>query len=129
MTGVGNRDMKLLLDTNIIISHTNGRETISEMTEHDFSVSVATLFELLRLSGMSRVEETTVREFLNNCELLAVTEQIAARAAYMCRTRNTGPLDLLIAATALEYDLPLVTKNVKDFRDIKGLTVLESIES
>jgi predicted nucleic acid-binding protein len=32
-------------------------------------------------------------------------------------------LDLLIAATALEYDLTLVTDNIEDFKDIPDLNL------
>ena len=34
---------------------------------------------------------------------------------------NSRALDLLIAATALEYDLTLVTRNTEDYGDIPGL--------
>jgi predicted nucleic acid-binding protein len=34
---------------------------------------------------------------------------------------NSRALDLIIAATALEYDLTLVTANNKDFADIPDL--------
>jgi predicted nucleic acid-binding protein len=33
-------------------------------------------------------------------------------------------LDLIIAATALEHDLTLVTRNREDFQDIPGLQTL-----
>jgi predicted nucleic acid-binding protein len=34
-------------------------------------------------------------------------------------------LDLIIAATALEYGLTLVTKNTDDFKDIPDLTLYQ----
>jgi predicted nucleic acid-binding protein len=36
---------------------------------------------------------------------------------------NSRALDLIIAATALEYGLTLVTKNTEDFKDIPELTL------
>ena len=32
--------------------------------------------------------------------------------------------DALIAATALNYNMPLVTKNTNDYKSVKGLTLL-----
>ncbi len=36
---------------------------------------------------------------------------------------NVGPNDLRIAATALEYDLTVVTRNLRDFERVPGLQV------
>lgn len=38
-------------------------------------------------------------------------------------------LDSIIAATALEYDLPLATRNTRDFRHIEGLTLIDPFAS
>jgi predicted nucleic acid-binding protein len=38
---------------------------------------------------------------------------------------NSRALDLIIAATALEYDLTLVTNNTEDFEDIPGLNLYQ----
>jgi predicted nucleic acid-binding protein len=38
---------------------------------------------------------------------------------------NSRALDLIIAATALEYDLTLVTNNAEDFKDIPGLALYQ----
>ncbi len=38
---------------------------------------------------------------------------------------NSRALDLIIAATALEYGLTLVTKNTEDFKDIPDLTLYQ----
>ena len=36
-----------------------------------------------------------------------------------------GDIDTLIAATALEHDLTIVTINIKHFMQVKGLSVYE----
>jgi tRNA(fMet)-specific endonuclease VapC len=57
---------------------------------------------------------------------LAVAER-CARSRETLRTQNkrvnSRALDLIIAATAIEYDLTLVTENIKDFEDIPDLTL------
>ena len=40
---------------------------------------------------------------------------------------NSRALDLIIAATALEYGLTLVTKNMEDFKDILDLTLYQPL--
>lgn len=37
--------------------------------------------------------------------------------------RPRADLDLLVAATAVRHDLVLVTRNLRDFADLPGLTV------
>jgi len=39
---------------------------------------------------------------------------------------NNRALDLLIAATAIEHDLTLVTRNLQDYGDIPGLETFGS---
>ncbi|MGL4649831.1 MAG: VapC toxin family PIN domain ribonuclease, partial [Caldilineaceae bacterium] len=41
---------------------------------------------------------------------------------------GTGIIDAFIAQTALDLNLPLHTFNVKHFRDIPGLTILQPYE-
>jgi predicted nucleic acid-binding protein len=56
----------------------------------------------------------------------AVAER-CARLRETLRTQkkrvNSRALDLIIAATALEYDLTLITKNTDDFKDITDLSL------
>lgn len=113
--------MRILIDTNVIILHLGGIAPLTR--DAHFTVSMLTRFELLRYPGMSRTEETHIRTFLNICEHIPVDERIAERAAFLGRTHRIGGIDLLIAATALELDLPLITQNAKDFRRIPGLDV------
>ena len=61
--------------------------------------------------------------------ILPLDGRTAARAASLHvelirRNHDIGVKDVFIAASCLEHDLPLVTKNVKHFRRISGLKVL-----
>lgn len=58
---------------------------------------------------------------------VSVDQHIARHAGELGRTRATKLPDLLIAATALELGMPLVTRNVRDFRDIPGLIVRDKV--
>jgi len=65
--------------------------------------------------------------------ILPVTKAIAERWAALsarAQLKGTQPsvIDGLVAATALEHDLTLVTRNVKDFEQL-GLALLNPWES
>jgi predicted nucleic acid-binding protein len=68
-------------------------------------------------------------EFCDRFVLYPFNDAVAWRAAVVfndLRKRGvpTGENDLWIAATALEADTPLVTRNVRHFREIRGLKVI-----
>ena len=44
------------------------------------------------------------------------------------RGQPIGPLDMMIAAHALDLDVPLVTNNTKEFERVKGMKVENWVE-
>ncbi|MBC8126858.1 MAG: type II toxin-antitoxin system VapC family toxin [Gloeobacteraceae cyanobacterium ES-bin-144] len=56
--------------------------------------------------------------------VLGVTTAVAERAGRIAASRTRGLADCLIAATALEHRLVLVTRNVVDFEDLEGLEIV-----
>ncbi|HLD21561.1 MAG TPA: type II toxin-antitoxin system VapC family toxin [Patescibacteria group bacterium] len=118
--------MQLLLDTNILIEHLQFG-TIPPPHFFDYSISTITEAEILRLSGVGEQEIEKIEQWLMTVEIIPVTSVIARKAAFLGRTRKTKLPDLLIAATAIELNIPLVTKNVKDFRRIPHLKVMKQI--
>ncbi|MCA9876398.1 MAG: type II toxin-antitoxin system VapC family toxin [Thermomicrobiales bacterium] len=72
-----------------------------------------------------------VQEFLSNYEILPVSQSVAERfAAERAMLRRRGMLiddmDLLIAATALEHGLTMVTRNHRHFARIPGLRIWQT---
>jgi toxin FitB len=89
------------------------------------AVSVATLEEVY--FGLSWKPNPRVRLWLEgfldtNCEILPVTPEIAKRSGEIrgqlqARGQTRSTADMIIASTAQEHDLTLVTRNVRDFAD------------
>jgi tRNA(fMet)-specific endonuclease VapC len=66
--------------------------------------------------------QTVVR--LGRWRILPYTEQAVARVAQLKALRlNVRVMDLRIAAVALEHGAIVVTRNLRDFRRVPGLTV------
>jgi tRNA(fMet)-specific endonuclease VapC len=96
-----------------------------------FTFSIITRFEILR--GLkARNANSQIKAFNLVClqnEVLGLNDQIVVRAAEIyANLHQTGLLigdaDILIAATALENNLPLVTNNERHFNRIANLQVL-----
>ncbi len=130
--------MKHLLDTDTCIDLLRGREaTVRHTAEHspaDLAVSSITRYELLYgvercPPGWRKRESGKVRLLLEHIRILPFTADTAShaatlRAALEAAGHSIGPIDLLIAATALEYALPVVTTNLAEFRRVSGLQCL-----
>ena len=122
----------LLIDTSALIAHLRGRLALQKwLQEYDSAyVSAVTLYELEY--GAIRAGRTSDFAQLQQAfqpTVLAVGRAEAERAAQMNgnlarKNRQIGPRDALIAGTALEQGLELLTLNVKEFRRVPGLQVI-----
>ncbi len=115
-----------LLDTNVLIGHLQTGELNHAPKDTHFTISVITEAELFRLPGLGEKELEHIADLLTICKGIPVDSAIARKAAALGRTRKTKMLDLLIAATAIEHRLTLITKNLRDFKFIPGLTLKKS---
>ena len=120
----------MLFDTDIFIWVQRGNKQAAQKIERAALryLSVQTYMELLQ-GAKNKDQHRQIREFLDafNFITLPLTENIGHRASiYIEEYALSNGLysgDALIAATAVENNLPLVTSNGKHFRFIKDLTV------
>jgi predicted nucleic acid-binding protein len=69
-----------------------------------------------------------LEKFLRRFQLLKLTEQVSDTAVDLLRqyrlSHNLLIADALIAASALVFAVPLISKNQRDYRFITGLNLL-----
>jgi tRNA(fMet)-specific endonuclease VapC len=122
-----------LLDTSVLVAHLRNEVDIATWNtgESVWYVSVITEGELLR--GVCRSHQITaneirVRQLLSDCTLLSVSSDTARNFGHIASTLDKigSPIphnDTWIAAHALEYELPLATRDAH-FQRVKDLQVL-----
>ena len=108
---------RVLLDSDVLIDHLRGdhRIAIGRDSVHVSSVTRAELF-----AGRGS-DEGLVRRLLDPFSELPVDRAVAERAGRIRRTSKIGMADALIAATAIQHRLTLVTRNSGDFASVSGL--------
>lgn len=119
-----------LLDTNILIysSNTDYSYLRPLIIDKRNAVSIISKIESL---GFKKITQEEIIYFTAAFDILtqySINDEIAEKAITLKQSIKIPLVDALIAATALVYDLQLLTRNVKDFRFIKGLTVINPIK-
>jgi len=118
------------LDTNILIAHLNGEAAVIEAivawkrAGRQLFISSISTAEILALETLTSNETDRIRNFLvENFLSVPFDDDIAEQAAMLRRSYRIELPDAAIAATALDYDVPLVTRD-RQFRKIPGLTIV-----
>jgi tRNA(fMet)-specific endonuclease VapC len=126
-----------LIDTDILSEFLKQKNATVEanalqyLAQHQqFSISSMTRYEIIRGlkdKGATR-QLQRFDEFCNHSEIIPITDAILDRTAELWVSGRQGghphrDPDLIIAATAIEFDRVLVTGNASDFRWIANLTI------
>lgn len=106
----------LLLDTDIFIDHLRGATRI-EPRRHRLHYSVVTRAELFAGNTATNAASELLAPFREH----PVDRAIAERAGRVAREHGLRMPDALIAATALEHRLGLVTRNTRHFDEVRSL--------
>lgn len=106
----------VLVDTDAFIDHLRGAVELRP-GRHRVHYSVITRAELF--AGNSATDLVT--RLLAPFRELAVDRAVAERAGRIARESGVRLPDALIAATAIEHGLAVVTRNRKDFEPIRGV--------
>ena len=110
---------ELLVDTDVLVDHLRGARRLG--APFPVAYSVITRAELF--AGRS-AEEDAIQTLLAPMRELGITREIAERAGRLRRDTAIRTPDALIAATALESGLSLLTRNRRDFDGVTSLRVV-----
>jgi predicted nucleic acid-binding protein len=131
--------MPYLVDTNVVIDHLaavpDASQFLDRFAQEGIVISIVTYMEAFQGVVRSEQPEEAAEKFhafADKVLILPFSFAVAERCARLRETlRNQNKrvksraLDLIIAATALEYGLTLVTKNAEDFKDIPDLPLYQ----
>jgi len=108
----------ILVDTDIFIDHLRGAREL-KVSRHRLHYSVITRAELFAGTTGSDLAVRVLAPFRE----IPVDRPIAERAGRIRRESGLRMPDALIAATALEGNLGLATRNKKHFEQVRGLRI------
>jgi predicted nucleic acid-binding protein len=116
--------MILLLDTTVLLdvlrARQNRRSLLAELIGGGHVLATAAINIGEVYAGMRLGEENRTEAFLSSLDCYPITGAIARRAGSLKSTwahkgRTLSLADMMVAATALEHGLSLLTDNRKDF--------------
>ena len=130
--------MKYLVDSDYVADYLGARpsaiQLLSSFAKDDLSISLITYGEIYEGIYFGRDPQKTTdvfQRFLRSVVILPLTQPIMQHFARIRgELRRTGKIigdfDILIAATAIQNNLTLVTRNIKDYERIPKLTIYKA---
>lgn len=117
-----------LLDTNTIIDFSAKRFSdkshnyIAQIIDNNPQISIVNKIELL---GFDKVPHQII-SFTENAFVFTLDDKIVDQTILLRKKYKIKLPDAIIAATAIVFDLTIITNNTVDFKNIEGLDVLNS---
>ncbi len=117
--------MNEIIDANIFFKIFKNNSAVKSYVESLNAVIDTTIYIECLQGSKSNREKREIKKYLDNFPLLPITPKVSERAIELIdKYSNSHGLllaDALIAATALENDLTVLTYNVGDFQFIADL--------
>ncbi len=116
-----------LIDSNAIIDFFNqslpepGKKLLFNIKP---IISIITFIEIFSNSGMNEMDKIQLQDFTEIATIHDIDRDVALKAIELRLKYKIKLPDALIAATALRYDLILITRNLSDFAKIEKLRII-----
>jgi len=120
-----------LLDTNAVIYYFKGMQKavavfkLIEDANEEVNLSVITKIELLSFDNEDELKN--IDRLLVNSRIFSLDDEIVDKTIEVRRKYKLKLPDAIIAATAMINNLILVTHNKKDFKEIRGLKIIDPL--
>ena len=122
----GNR----LVDSNILIYLSKKILSLDDISDENIllSISVITYIEAMGYSFENAKEKKSIKSLCNDLQVIKLEDEIVSKTIELRQKHTIKLPDAIIAATALENDLELATRNTGDFKGIAGLKLFNPFE-
>ena len=116
-----------LLDTNAIIYYLKDDArvvpSLREIFEEDVQIFISSIteLELFSFSDLSSRESESIEKILSTLSIIPIDSQIARLGGFLRSRHRLKTSDSVIAATALFTNSTLLTRNIRDFKNIPQL--------
>jgi hypothetical protein len=127
--------VKYLWDTNTAIyylqqqfPHAAEKFIDNLLIEEQPSISAITEIELLCWKTTTDKDLDVLHNFINDALVIELEQAIKIKTADIRKQHKIKLPDAIIAATAVVYDLTLITRNTKDFENISSLSTVNPWE-
>jgi hypothetical protein len=127
--------MSHVCDSNILIYYLNSfldtaaRRVVDAAIENGAAISVITRIETLGWQGHDLPSFKKAEDLIQLFEIEPLTNSIVNETIRIRQRHNLKLPDAIIAATAIQLDLPLMTRNVSDFTKVTSLRCVNPFDS
>lgn len=118
---------KYLVDTNTAIDYLGSRlpkNASVKLNSVVLEISVITRMELLAWPDSNSEQLSVLEDFIKSVTVWNLDEPIILKGIEVRKNYKIKLPDAIIAATAIVFDLYLVTRNIHDFKNIDGLRII-----
>jgi len=127
--------MKYVWDTNTAIYYLQQQFSLFAekfiddlLKEESPIISAITEIELLCWKTATEKDLEVLNDFINDSLVIELEQQVKLKTAEIRKTYRIKLPDAIIAATALVYELTLVSRNTEDFKNIPDLKIINPWE-
>ena len=122
-----------LIDSNAVIDYLSGKLPekgmvfMNQVINDIPNISIITKIEVLGYKTTSEADQL-LSGFVDDSVLLGLTDDVIEQTIQIRKEYKLKTPDAIIAATALVYEYTLISRNMKDFKNIQGLDVINPYE-
>lgn len=126
-------DLKFLLDSNAIIDFLGakypeeGMNLINSAVDDIPNISIISKIEVLSYKA-SEIEYELLVSFCKDALVIELNDEIVNKTIDVRIRHKLKTPDAIIAATALVYNMILITRNISDFGKVQDLTIINPFD-
>lgn len=122
---------KYLIDTNTVIDYLDNKlpsNAANMLDGEELEMSVISRMELLSWPNAEPKQMSVLNQFISSVVIWGLDEPVILKGIEVRKSNQIKLPDAIIAATSIVHGLNLVTRNINDFKNVKGIKLINPWE-